>query len=73
MPENVGIPGIVLTRITARWGITCGIMGMNEAGARPTPHRAVSEWPSPGLVERVRSGVGLRGGGAVALRIRLAL
>ena len=33
-------------------------MGTNEAGARPTPHRAVSEWPSPGLVsERVRSGV----------------
>ena len=49
-------------------------MGINEAGARPTPHRAVSEWPSPGLVnERVRSGVSLRRGGAVALRVRLAL
>ena len=42
--------------------------GINEAGARPTPHRAVSEWPSPGLVyERVRSGVSLRRGGAVTL------
>ena len=34
----------------------------------------MSEWPSPGLVyECVRSGVSLWRGGAVTLRVRLAL
>lgn len=62
--DDCGAPGELRAELWVR----------TRPGPDPPPHRAVSEWPSPGLVsERVRSGVSLRRGRAVALRVRLAL